>query len=112
LIREALQLLFEAVEEQDLQGRELVGLVTVLFQYEMTTIEERLMDLRHEHDALVAANVHNHVGNYCLGLFVLDGTLEEISEVVETIRAMKDPLSVSHTVVPLNDDQPTHGDSS
>jgi CopG family nickel-responsive transcriptional regulator len=111
VIREAVRLLFEAVEEHDLEGSELIGLVTVLFNYDTTSVEERLMDLRHEHEDLVAANVHNHVGNSCLELLVLNGTLEEISGVVETIRAMKDPLSVSHTVVPLGDHPSANSDS-
>jgi len=111
IIREAVRLLFEAVEEYDFEGSELIGLVTVLFNYDTTSVEERLMDLRHEHDDLVEANVHNHVGSCCLELFVLNGTLEEISGIVGTIRAMKDPLSVSHTVVPLDDRLSTNSDS-
>ena len=76
----------------------------VLFQYETTNVEERLMDLRHEHESFVAANVHNHVGSrYCMELFVLEGRLDDISGFVGTVRAMKKTLRVSHSVIPVDE---------
>lgn len=110
VVREAVRLLFETVEEVDLEGCELIGLVSVLFRYETTGVEKRLMDLRHGEQDLVTAHIHNHVGNCCLELFVLNGTLEEISGFVGAVRAMKDPLSVSHTVVPLDGRASTNPD--
>ena len=104
LIREAARVLFEETEEADLEDRDLVGVVTVLFQYETTNVEERLMDLRHEHESFVAANVHNHVGSrYCMELFVLEGRLDDISGFVGTVRAMKKTLRVSHSIIPVDE---------
>lgn len=104
VIREATRTLFEELAETDLENRELIGLVTVVFKYETMNVEERLMDLRHEYDDLTSANLHSHVGNrYCMELFVLEGDLDAISAFVETVRAMKNTLSVSHSVIPLDE---------
>jgi CopG family nickel-responsive transcriptional regulator len=81
-----------------------MGVVTVLFNYETTSVEERLMHLRHEHENLVAANFHSHVGNrYCMELFILDGSLEAISAFVGQIRATRNTLSVDYSVMPVDD---------
>ena len=81
-----------------------MGVVTVLFDYETTNVEERMMHLRHEHDELVASNFHSHVGNrYCMELFILDGSLEDISTFVGKIRATQDIVSVDYSVNPVED---------
>jgi CopG family nickel-responsive transcriptional regulator len=104
VIREATRVLFEETAETDLENRALVGVVTVLFRYETTSVEERLMNLRHAHEDLVTANVHDHVGNrHCMELFVLEGDPEDISEFVGTIRGMTGTLRVSHSVLPVNE---------
>ena len=100
VVREAARSVLEEAEEIDLEDHELIGVVTVLFRYETTNVEERLMDLRHEYEGLVAANIHNHVGSrYCMELFVLEGELDDISGFVGTVRAMKETLGVSHSVI-------------
>ena len=81
-----------------------MGVVTVLFNYETTTVEERMMRLRHEHEHLVAANFHSHVGDHhCMELFVLEGSLEEISAFVGRIRATRDTLTVDYSVIPVDE---------
>lgn len=104
VVREAARNLLGEFEDRRLEDRELMGVVTVLFDYETTTVEERMMRLRHEHDTLVASNFHSHVGDhYCMELFILDGTLEEISTFVGKIRATKDTLTVDYSVIPVDD---------
>jgi CopG family nickel-responsive transcriptional regulator len=77
--------------------------VTVLFDYETTSVEERMMRLRHEHEGIVASNFHSHVGSqYCMELFVLEGGLEEISAFVGKVRATKDTLTVDYSVTPVD----------
>ena len=81
-----------------------MGVVTVLFDYETTTVEERMMRLRHEHEELVASNFHSHVGgHHCMELFVLDGSPEDISAFVGKIRATQDTLMVDYSVLPVDD---------
>ncbi len=104
VVREASRNLLGEFEDAKLEDRELMAVVTVLFDYETTSVEERMMHLRHEHESLVAANFHSHVGtHYCMELFVLEGELEAISSFVGKIRATKDTLSVDYSVMPVDE---------
>jgi CopG family nickel-responsive transcriptional regulator len=103
VVREASRNLLNEFEDEQLEDRELMGVVTVLFDYEATDVEQKMMYLRHEYDDLVTSNVHNHVGNhYCMELFILEGTLEEISTFVGKIRATQDTLSIDYSVMPVD----------
>ncbi|MFP9191801.1 CopG family ribbon-helix-helix protein [Natronosalvus vescus] len=103
VVREASRNLLGEFEDTRLEDRKLMGLVTVLFDYETTNVEEQMMHLRHEHESLVSSNFHTHVGDhFCLELFVLEGSLEEISTFVGKIRATQDVLSVDYSVNPVD----------
>ena len=103
IIREASRNLLGEFEDKRLEGRELMGIVTVLFDYDTTAVEEKMMHLRHEHEGLVASNFHSHVGEHrCMELFVLEGDLSEISTFVGKIRATKDTLNIDYSVVPVD----------
>ena len=103
VVREASRNLLGEFEDKRLEDRDLMGVVTVLFDFETTAVEERMMHLRHEHESLVASNVHNHVGDhYCMELFILEGSLEEISAFVGKIRATQDIMSVDYSVIPVD----------
>jgi CopG family nickel-responsive transcriptional regulator len=104
VIREASRNLLGEFEDRRLEERDLMAVVTVIFDYETTSVEERMMRLRHEYEGLVASNFHNHVGgHFCMELFVLEGQLDEISTFVGRIRATKDTLSVDYSVMPVDD---------
>jgi len=104
IVREAVRNLLSEFEDRRLEDRELMSIVTVLFDYETTNVEERMMHLRHDHDHLVVSNFHSHVGNhYCMELFVLEGQLADISTFVGKIRATRDTISVDYSVHPIDD---------
>ena len=104
VVREAARNLLGEFEDERLEERELTAVVTVLFDYGTTRVEERMMHLRHDHEALVVSNFHSHVGeHYCMELFVLEGQLEDISRFVGKIRATKDTLTVDYSVLPVDD---------
>ena len=87
-----------------------MGIVTVLFDYDTTAVEEKMMHLRHEHEGLVASNFHSHVGDaFCMELFVLEGQLEEISAFVGKIRATQDTLTIDYSVIPVDGFDPAFG---
>jgi len=103
VVREASRNLLNEFEDKKLEDRELMGVVTVLFDFESTNVEQRMMGLRHDYDHLVTSNVHNHVGDhYCMELFILEGTLAEISTFVGKIRATQDTLSIDYSVMPVD----------
>ncbi|WP_336339394.1 CopG family ribbon-helix-helix protein [Haloarcula brevis] len=104
VVREAVRNLMGEFEDKRLEDRELMAIVTVLFDYETTTVEEKMMHLRHDHESIVASNFHSHVGDrYCMELFVLEGRLDDISAFVGKVRATKDTLSVDYSVLPVDD---------
>jgi CopG family nickel-responsive transcriptional regulator len=104
VIREASRNLLGEFQDRELEGHDLMGVITVLFNYETTSVEERMMRLRHEHEHLVTSNFHSHVGDtYCMELFILEGSLEEISEFVGKVRATSDVLTVDYSVIPVDD---------
>ena len=104
VVREAARNLLGEFEDKKLEDRELMAVVTVIFDYETTAVEERMMGLRHEYEGLVKSNFHNHVGNhYCMELFVLEGQLSDISTFVGKIRATQDTLTIDYSVLPVDD---------
>ncbi|RLM51353.1 CopG family ribbon-helix-helix protein [Halorubrum sp. Atlit-28R] len=104
VVREASRNLLGEFEDAKLEDRALMAVVTVLFNYETTSVEERMMRLRHEDEGIVASNFHSHVGSqYCMELFVLEGGLEEISAFVGKVRATKDTLTVDYSVTPVDE---------
>ncbi|MFB6223805.1 MAG: nickel-responsive transcriptional regulator NikR [Haloarcula sp.] len=104
VVREAVRNLMDEFEDKRLEDRELMAVVTVLFDYETTTVEEKMMHLRHDHESIVASNFHSHVGDrYCMELFVLEGQLDDISAFVGKVRATKDTLSIDYSVLPVDD---------
>jgi CopG family nickel-responsive transcriptional regulator len=103
VVREAARNLLGEFEDKQLEERELMGVVTVLFDYSSSGVEQRMMSLRHEYEDLVASNVHSHVGDhYCLELFILEGSLADISTFVGKIRATQDTLSIDYSVMPVD----------
>lgn len=103
VVREASRNLLNEFEDRSLEGRELMGVVTVLFDYESTDVEHKMMGLRHEYEQMVTSHVHNHVGDhYCMELFILEGSLEEISTFVGKMRATEDALSIDYSVMPVD----------
>lgn len=104
VLREASRNLLGEFEDKKLEGRDLMGVVTVVFDYDTTTVEEKMMHLRHEYEDVVASNFHSHVGeHHCMELFVLEGSLEEISAFVGRIRATEDTLTIDYSVLPVDD---------
>jgi len=110
VVREASRNLLGEFEDKQLEGRDLMGVVTVVFDHETSSAEERMMGIRHDHEELVVSNVHNHVGDhYCMELFILEGGLEDISTFVGKIRAAQDTLTVDYSVIPVDEVGPFAG---
>ncbi|MCU4718227.1 CopG family ribbon-helix-helix protein [Halapricum hydrolyticum] len=103
VLREAARNLMGEFEDKKLEDRDLLGIVTVLFDYETSNAEERMMQLRHEYDRLVVSNFHSHVGDHqCMELFILEGGLDDISTFVGKVRATQRTTTVDYSVTPMD----------
>lgn len=102
LVRDATRSLIGEFEDTKLEGNELVGTVTAIF--EDTGVEKKMIDLRHDYDEIVKSNVHSHIGdNYCMEHFVLEGSLDEIREFVGSMRSTTDVLNINYSVNPIEE---------
>ena len=107
VLREGARNLLGEFEDKQLEDRQLIGVITVLFDFETSNAEQRMMNLRHEYDGLVKSNFHNNVGDHqCMELFVLEGGLAEISAFVGKVRATQGTTTVDYSVTPVDADDP------
>ncbi|EMA55938.1 MULTISPECIES: CopG family ribbon-helix-helix protein [Halococcus] len=104
VVREAARALLGEFEDDPPDDSELMGVVTAVFEYNSPQVEERMMDLRHEHDDLLSSNAHNCVGEKrgCMESFVLEGHLEDISTFVRKVRAVDEALTVEYSLIPID----------
>ncbi|ELY97800.1 CopG family ribbon-helix-helix protein [Natrialba aegyptia] len=111
VVREGTRMLFEEFQGRNVDGQLQMCTVTAIFEYCQPTIQQHLTGIRHEYDTIVSTSTHAHAGDqYCMELFVLEGTTEAISEFINTVRAVPDVRAVDYSVTSLNDnllDQPT-----
>lgn len=104
VLREAARSLLGEFEDQELEGRNLMAIVTVLFNFETSDIDQSMTSLRHEYETLVASNLHSHVGDgICMELFILEGQYDEISSFVGKVRATEETLSVDYSMIPVDE---------
>ena len=104
VFREASRSLLEEFHKRESAGQLRICTMTVMFEYCRPDIRERLTRVRHEYDSIVSANSHAHVGDqYCLELFVLEGRMDEIAGVINTVRGVSDTRAVNYSVTPIGD---------
>lgn len=104
VVRAAGRKLVEEFDERQLEGKRLVGLVSVLYPYDNSDIETGLTDLRHSHSEQIRTNSHSCVGNNegCIETFVLEGSLDDISSFVRDVEAVSERLHVDYSLYPLD----------
>ena len=104
VIREACQSLLEEYQETDDEDRRVLATVTAAFGYDEPEIERRMMDIRHEFEALVRSNSHNCLeGNAgCVETFVIEAAHNDVLRFIGTVRGADESVSVEYTVVPVD----------
>ena len=100
VVRQGARNLLSEFENERHEDEKLASVVLALYDYGLPHVEQRLMQLRHEHDGLVVSNDHCHTdGSYCMEVFVLDGSMADISTFIRKTRAVSDINSVDHLLV-------------
>jgi len=104
VVREGTRTLFEEFQEQHIEGQKQMCTVTVVFEYCQPAVQKRLTRVRHEYDAIVSATTHTHVQDqYCMELYVLEGTTEALSGFVNSVRAVPNVQAVDYSIASLGD---------
>jgi CopG family nickel-responsive transcriptional regulator len=105
VVREGTRTLLEEFQGRTIDGQKQMCTVTVVFEYCQPAVQQRLTGVRHEYDAIVSATTHAHVqGQYCMELYVLEGTTGAISGFVNTVRAVPDVRAVNYSLTPLGEE--------
>jgi CopG family nickel-responsive transcriptional regulator len=104
VVREGTRTLLEEFQGRTIDGQKQMCTVTVVFEYCQPAVQQRLTGVRHEYDAIVSATTHAHVQDqYCMELYVLEGTTEVLSGFVNTVRAVPDVRAVDYSITPISD---------
>jgi CopG family nickel-responsive transcriptional regulator len=99
VVREGTRTLLEEFQGRNIDGQKHMCTVTVVFEYCQPAVQQRLTGVRHEYDGIVSATTHAHVQDqYCMELFVLEGTTEALSGFVNTVRAVPDVREVDYSI--------------
>jgi CopG family nickel-responsive transcriptional regulator len=102
VVREASRKLLEEFQHGDTNSSTLSCTVTAVFDYGESAAVALLTGIRHENDGIVSGTTHAHLSDkYCIELFVLRGTVEEIAGFVNTVRAIPNVRTVEYSILPL-----------
>jgi CopG family nickel-responsive transcriptional regulator len=105
VVREGTRSLLEEFQGRNIDGQKHMCTVSVVFEYCQPRVQQRLTGIRHEYDAIVSATTHAHVQDqYCMELFVVDGTTEVLSGFVNTVRAVSDVQAVDYSITSFGRD--------
>lgn len=105
LLRESARSLMGEFEDASLEGRHLVATITVIFEFENSDVESEMIEMRHGHEEIVRSNVHSCIGGdeYCMELFVIEGSLDDVRDFVGSLRSTEGVLSINYSVNPVDD---------
>lgn len=105
VVREGTRALLEEFQGRNIDGQKHMCTISVVFEYCQPTVQQRLTGVRHEYDAIVSATTHAHIQDqYCMELYVLEGTTEALSSFVNTVRAVPDVQAVDYSITSLGED--------
>ncbi|MFQ6116160.1 MAG: nickel-responsive transcriptional regulator NikR [bacterium] len=101
-VRDAIRGSLSEYELSKFEGGRITATITVISEHERHDVDQRLMQLRHEHNEIVSGNVHIHLGKtYCLEIFITEGDAKEVLNFIGRIRAMRGIQQVKYTMVPI-----------
>ncbi|WP_247003821.1 CopG family ribbon-helix-helix protein [Halosolutus gelatinilyticus] len=102
VVREAARSLLAEFDAESLEDSTVAGIVSVRYPFGTRSVERRLTELRHDHDAGIVSNDHSHVDDYCLEVFVLESDPAGVSAFVSRCRSIADVDRVDYSLVPLD----------
>lgn len=100
--RDAIRNLIAEAEVASFKGGRVATTIMITCDYARKDVDRRVSEVRHEFDDVVIENVHRHIEKkYCLEIFIAEGTLQRILDLVGRIRGMRGILQVKALFMPL-----------
>ena len=100
--RDAIRNLIAEAEVASFKGGRVATTIMITCDYARKDVDRRVSEVRHEFDDVVIENVHRHIEEkYCLEIFIAEGTLGRILDLVGRIRGMRGILQVKALFMPL-----------
>ncbi|MGD2073018.1 MAG: nickel-responsive transcriptional regulator NikR [Candidatus Thorarchaeota archaeon] len=78
------------VEHKWMEGKEVMGVITIVYDHGRKGLMEKLTDLQHHHHHNVASTTHIHLDHdNCLEVVVVKGKTPEVTELADNMIALK-----------------------
>jgi len=85
LIREKL-----TAEAWHSQSHDVAGTLTLVYDHHRPQLQDRLMELQHDHTELIVSTLHTHLDHdLCLEVIVLRGPAAELQSIASRLRGLK-----------------------
>ena len=100
--RDALRNLIADAEIAKAETGEVAATLMITCDYARRDVDLRMSEMRHEFDDIVVENVHRHINRqYCLEVFIAEGSQQRVLELISRIRGMRGIQEVKATFMPL-----------
>ena len=87
----------------DVKG-EREGVITMVYDHEQRNLLTTIMDIEHEHNALIKASLHSHVTHdRCLEVILVHGDGSQLKSLAEHLMAQKGVESVKLTTISIEE---------
>lgn len=100
--RDAIRSLISEAEVVGLEEERVATTIMITCDYARKDVDRRISDVRHQFDDVVIENVHRHIEEkYCLEIFIAEGNMKRILDLVGRIRGMRGILQVKALFMPM-----------
>jgi CopG family nickel-responsive transcriptional regulator len=100
--RDAIRNLISEAETVGLEEERVATTIMITCDYARKDVDRRVSDVRHQFDDVVIENVHRHIEEkYCLEIFIAEGNMKRILDLVGRIRGMRGILQVKALFMPM-----------
>jgi CopG family nickel-responsive transcriptional regulator len=78
------------VETHWMEGKQVVGVITLVYDHHRKGVMERLTRIQHSHHSAIASSTHIHLDHEnCLEVIVVRGKPPEVKELADNMTALK-----------------------
>jgi len=88
--RDAIRSLIAEAEVAKLETGSVAATMMITCEYARRDVDLRMSEVRHEFDDIVVENFHRHIDQqYCLEVFIAEGSYQRVLELIGRIRGMR-----------------------